>query len=309
MNNKENLIIITGPTAVGKTSLSLDLAQKINGEIISADSMQIYKYMNIGTDKIKEEEMNGIVHHMVDIIDPKEEFTVSDFRSRAIELISDINQRGKVPILVGGTGLYINSIIYDLNFTQVEPHYDIRAKYEKLANEKGREYIHSLLETLDKKSADNIHPNDKQRIIRALEICEVTGKKASNINSDFRRVNNVYNLLMIGLYRDREKLYGKINARVDEMIEEGLVDEVKSLYEKGYDENLTSMQAIGYKEIIEYLKGEASLDEAVIKLKRNSRRYAKRQLTWFRREDRIEWVDVENYDKSKLLDKIKALYP
>ena len=301
-------MIITGPTGVGKTSLSLDIAKKLDGEIISADSMQIYKYMDIGTDKILAGEMEGIKHYMLDIVDPKEEFTVSDFNERAKSLIRDINSRGKIPIVVGGTGLYINSLIYDLDFTEVRPHYSIREKYENLAESKGRDYIHELLKEVDPESADKIHPNDKQRVVRALEISEVTGKKASEINNDFRRPNNEYNLLMLGLYRDRSNLYEKINRRVDEMIEEGLVEEVKELYEKGYDEDLTSMQAIGYKEIIAYIKGEINLDEAIKTLKRNSRRYAKRQLTWFRREDRVNWVDVENFNREKLIEESKDFF-
>lgn len=296
MKNKEKFLMILGPTAVGKTNLSIDLAKKFNGEIISCDSMQIYKEMNIGTAKIKENEMKGIPHYLIDIVKPDEEFTVSDYSRLAKEKILEINSRNKLPILVGGTGLYINSLIYELSFTEVKPNYKIRNKYENLAAEKGRKYVHKLLREIDEESADKLHPNDLRRVVRAIEIFEMTGEKMSDQNKNFREPNKDYNSYILGLRMDRSKLYERINHRVDLMVEEGLIDEVKYLLNKDYDKDLVSMQAIGYKEIIDYLEGSISYEESMVILKRNSRRYAKRQLTWFRKEDRVNWVDVEDYN-------------
>lgn len=296
MNSKDDLLILTGPTAVGKTSISINLGEKLNGEIISADSMQIYKGMDTGTSKITLNEMQNIPHHMLDIVNPDEDFTVSDFKNKAENHIEMINKNGKLPIVVGGTGLYINSLVYHLKFTNVESNEELRKKYMWLADENGNEYIHNELYKVDPISAKRIHINDRQRVIRALEIFYETGKPMSNHNKDFRKEKDQYNLTMVALIMERKKLYHRINERVDLMLKEGLVEEVAGLMEKGYNRELISMQGIGYKEIISYLEGEVNLDEATTILKRNTRRYAKRQLTWFKRDKRVKWIDVDKFN-------------
>lgn len=295
MNKKDNLFILTGPTGIGKTSISINLASKMNGEIISADSMQIYKFMNIGSAKIAKEEMKDIPHHLIDILYPDEEYTVAGFKEDAKELIKDVNQRNKLPMIVGGTGLYINSLIYDLNFTKVEPQFSFRDDLESLAQEHGNEYLHKRLKIVDEISAKRININDRKRIIRALEIYEVTGKPMSKYYKDFRKPNEDYNLVMIGLNMDRDTLYGRINQRVDYMIKDGLIEEVKTLLNMGYSKELISMQGIGYKEIIMYIDGQYTLEKSIEEIKKGSRNYAKRQLTWFRRDDRIKWYNVDKY--------------
>lgn len=296
---KEDLLILMGPTAVGKTKVSVNLAQILNGEIISADSMQIYKYMDIGTAKVTESEMKGIPHYLVDFINPDREYTVSNYQEDATKYITQINEKNKLPIVVGGTGLYINSLIYDLNFTKVPPNNNIRNKYELLAEKYGNIYIHNRLSKIDKKSSDKINVGDRRRIIRALEIYDLTGKTMSEYNKNFRRENNRYNLIMICLNMDRSKLYDRINKRVDKMIEYGLIDEVKKIFDLGYDKNTIALQGIGYKEIIEYLEGNITLDYAINKIKQGSRNYAKRQLTWFRRDKRIKWINKDEFNNSK----------
>ncbi|MBU5254828.1 tRNA (adenosine(37)-N6)-dimethylallyltransferase MiaA [Tissierella praeacuta] len=295
MKDKDNLFILIGPTAIGKTALSVELAKRINGEIISADSMQIYKYMNIGSAKITKEEMENIPHHLIDIIFPNEDFTVADFKNNAVKLIKDINNRGKLPIVAGGTGLYINSLVYNLNFTQVAPNEEIRVKLESLGDKHGNEYLHQELEKIDIESAEKISVNDRKRIIRAIEIFEITGKPMSEHNKNFRVPVEDYNLVMIGLNMDRKELYNRINLRVDIMIEEGLVEEVNNLLKMGYNKELVSMQGIGYKEILMYLEGNISLEKSIELIKQGSRNYAKRQLTWFRRDNRIKWVNVDKF--------------
>ena len=305
---KNKLFIIMGPTAVGKTSISIELARRLKGGVISADSMQIYKYMNIGTAKITKDEMKDIPHYMIDIINPDEEFTVSNYKEMATNYIKEINCRNKLPIVVGGTGLYINSLVYNLNFTGVEPNEKIRERYESIRIEKGNQYLHRLLENIDQDSANRISINDTKRIIRALEIYEVTGKSMEEYNKNFRSPNEDYDLLMICLNVDRQKLYNRINTRVDLMIKEGLVNEVKSILDMGFDKNLISLQGIGYKEIIRYLENECTLDEAIEKIKQASRNYAKRQLTWFRRDNRIIWIDVDDFkDTNGLADEIQEM--
>ena len=295
MKKKENLLILIGPTAIGKTELSLDLAKKMNGEIISADSMQIYKYMDIGSAKILQDEMEGIPHHLIDFLYPDEDFTVANYKENATNLIHDINKKGKLPIIVGGTGLYVNSIVYDLNFAEVSPDDSIRIELEALANEHGNEYLHQELEKIDKKSAERISPNDQKRLIRALEIYKTTGITMSEYNKDFRSENEDYNLVYIGLNMDRAKLYDRINLRVDAMIDNGLIEEVKSLLEMGYNKQLVSMQGIGYKEIIMYIDGTLTKEESLELIKQKTRNYAKRQLTWFRRDKRVKWFDIDEY--------------
>lgn len=293
---KDKLIIIMGPTAVGKTNLSIELAKNLNGEIVSADSMQIYKYMDIGTAKIKNDEMLGIPHHLIDIIYPDEDFSVSTYQKKAKDLIKSINKEGKTPIVVGGTGLYINSLVYDLSFGLVPPNQNFRDEMEVLANQYGNQYIYNKLLELDPNVKDSISINDRKRIIRALEICTSTNKTLSDYNENFRREVSDYDLYMFCLNMDRNKLYSRINSRVDFMMEEGLIDEVKSILKRGYSKELVSLQGIGYKEVIMYLDGEISLDESVDLIKQKSRNYAKRQLTWFRRDKRISWIDVDSYE-------------
>lgn len=300
-----NLVIITGPTGIGKTELSLELAKKYKGEIISSDSMQIYKKLNIGTAKI---DLNNtsIPHHMIDIIEPSDNFTVADFKNSAKKIISDINNRGGLPFLVGGTGLYINSLVYNLDFTETEPDYEYRDELREILEEEGSEFLYEKLQYQDRDMAEKIHKNNGQRIIRALEILKSGNKKGDN----FREENKDYNLIYIGLNMDRAKLYEKINQRVDKMIDLGLVDEVKNLLDEGLDKKSQSLKAIGYKEVISYLDGEIDFDEMVDLIKKNSRHYAKRQLTWFRRDKRIKWFDresdtilsdIENYIDSRLV--------
>lgn len=296
LNEKQNLLVIIGPTAIGKTAISIDVAKKLNGEIISADSMQIYKFMDIGTAKVKPEEMDGINHYLIDVVYPDEEFTVADFKYYAEKYIKQISESGKVPIVAGGTGLYLNSLVYELKFTKVKKNEEFRKQCEEIANLYGNQFLYNKLSEVDAETANRLSPNDRKRIIRALEIYNETGKPMSYHNKNFRKEVDKYNLTMIGLNTERSKLYSRINERVDKMIEEGLIEEVKKLLSMGYNKNLTSMQAIGYKEIISYLEGEIELEEAIEILKRNTRRFAKRQLTWFKRDDRIKWIDVSNFD-------------
>lgn len=301
----ENLVIITGPTGIGKTELSLELAKKYKGEIISSDSMQIYKKLNIGTAKI-DLNKTSIPHHMIDIIEPSDNFTVADFKNQAKKIITDINNKGGLPFLIGGTGLYINSLVYNLDFTETQPDYDYRDELREILDQEGSEFLYEKLQDQDRAMAEKIHKNNAQRIIRALEILKSGNKKGDN----FREENNDYNLIYIGLNMDRAKLYEKINQRVDKMIDLGLVDEVKNLLDEGLDKNSQSLKAIGYKEVISYLDGIIDFDEMVDLIKKNSRHYAKRQLTWFRREKRIKWFDresdtilsdIENYIDSRLV--------
>lgn len=301
----ENLVIITGPTGIGKTELSLELAKKYKGEIISSDSMQIYKKLNIGTAKI-DLNKTSIPHHMIDIIEPSDNFTVADFKNSAKKIITDINNRDGLPFLVGGTGLYINSLVYNLDFTETEPDYEYRDELREILEEEGSEFLYEKLQDQDRNMAEKIHKNNGQRIIRALEILKNGNKKGDN----FREENNDYNLIYIGINMDRAKLYQKINQRVDKMIDLGLVDEVKNLLDEGLDKNSQSLKAIGYKEVISYLDGEIDFDEMVDLIKKNSRHYAKRQLTWFRRDKRIKWFDresdailsdIKNYIDSRLV--------
>lgn len=295
MKDKKNLFILIGPTAIGKTALSVELAERMDGEIISADSMQIYKYMDIGSAKISKEEMKNIPHHLIDIVLPDEEFTVANFKDNATRLIKDINDRNKLPIIAGGTGLYINSLVYDLKFTEVSPNEEIRNELEYLANEHGNEYLHQELQKIDKKSADRISLNDRKRLIRAIEIYKVTKKPMSEHNENFRTPIKDYNLTMVGLNMDRAELYNRINQRVDIMIQQGLIEEVEKLLSMGYNKELVSMQGIGYKEIIMFLEGILSLEESIKLIKQGTRNYAKRQLTWFRRDTRIKWFNIDDF--------------
>jgi tRNA dimethylallyltransferase len=294
--SKKPLLILVGPTAVGKTAISIDVAKAINAEIISADSMQIYKFMDIGTAKISKEEMKNIKHYMINEIYPDEEFSVSDFQKKAYENIDTILNKGKLPMVVGGTGLYINSLVYDLDFTRAVSNWSLRNEFLEKAEQFGNEYIHDNLKQVDPESAERIHINDTKRIIRALEVYYDTGTPMSKYYNSFRQYSGIFNLTMLGLNMDRKELYDRINIRVDDMISNGLINEVNNLLNMGYSENYVSMQGLGYKEIVKYLKGQYSLDEAVDILKRDSRRFAKRQLTWFRRDERIHWINIDDFD-------------
>lgn len=300
---KENAVLIVGPTGIGKTDLSVKLAKKMNTEIISADSMQIYKYMDIGTAKIKTDEMDGIFHHMIDIVNPDENFSVADFQKKALYNITTINEKNKIPIIVGGSGLYINSLIYDLDFATVANSTTLREKYLNILDEKGLDFLYDKLKNLDYVYAQKISRNNKHRIMRALEIIESTGKKISNNDNNFRKENENLNFIIIGLTQNREKLYEKINKRVDIMLENGLIEEVKNLLARYPNRDNISYKAIGYKEVIKYVDKKISLNEMKENLKKNSRRFAKRQFTWFNADKRIKWFDV-NENKDDLVSKV-----
>ena len=301
---KRPLVVIVGPTAVGKTDVSILVAERLGGEIVSADSMQIYKYMNIGTAKPTPEEMRAVKHHMIDIVEPWQEFSVAQFQRQARGCIEDIHCRGKLPIVVGGTGLYINSLTFDLDFANTMSDPKFRAELHELARERGKEYLYEWLVRVDPDTAKRLHVNDLRRVIRALEVYHCSGKPMSEYNTGMRS-EAPYNLVIFGLTMPREELYRRIEKRVDRMMDEGLVDEVKGLLERGCTREMVSMQGLGYKEVIGYLEGEYTLSEAVELLKRNTRRFAKRQFTWFKRDDRIIWIDIrENEDKDKIANSI-----
>lgn len=293
------LIILTGPTAVGKTVLSIELAKDLNAEIISADSMQIYEYMDVGSAKVTKEEMDGVIHHLIDEVKPDYAFSVSEFQKRANKYIKDIDDRGKKVLVTGGTGLYLNSLIYDMDFAKSNSNSKLREELELELKEKGIDYMHEKLRALDEDAANRIHKNNTKRVIRALEVC-LDGKKMQDFSTELK-YNENYQPIIIVLNRDREVLYERINKRVDLMMENNLIDEVKHLLDIGYDKNLISMQGIGYKEIVKYLEGEYSLDEAIEIIKRDSRRYAKRQITWFKRYKESKWFDLDKYDNSEIL--------
>lgn len=298
------LTVILGPTAVGKTELAIELAKKVGGEIVSADSMQIYRYMDIGTAKPTKEEQQGIKHYMIDIIDPDEDFSVANYQVLAKKYIKEVQERNKIPILSGGTGLYINSVCYNYTFSEHDKDEELRQELKKQALEYGNEYLHSKLKKFDPISANKIHPNNLRRIIRALEVCLKTGKPFSYYEEMTKKQKSPYELVMIGMTMEREKLYERINRRVEIMIEKGFVEEVKNLLAMGYSKDLNSMQGLGYRQIIEYLEGERSLDETINLIARDTRRYAKRQYTWFLRDKSIIWFDVAKEDKKKVIEYI-----
>ena len=301
---KKPLIILTGPTAVGKTKASIGLAKALNGEIISADSMQVYKYMDIGSAKIRPEEMQYIMHYLVDVLEPDEEFNVVRFQQMAKQAMDEIYAKGKIPIVVGGTGFYIQALLYDIDFTENDEDTSYREELEQLANEKGAEYLHEMLREVDPASAESIHANNVKRVIRALEFYKQTGKKISEHNEKERAKESPYEFCYFVLNDDRQLLYDRIDLRIDQMLEEGLLEEVTALKNKGYTKDMVSMQGLGYKEILDYLNGEYSLEEAIYILKRDTRHFAKRQLTWFRRERDVIWIDKNEYDhdEEKILD-------
>jgi len=299
------ICILAGPTAVGKTEISLALARSLCGEIISADSAQVYKYMDIGTAKLKEEEMQGIRHYMIDEVTPDMDFSVAQFREKAELYIRDINDRGKLPIITGGTGLYINSLLNNLDFTDSISDEEYRREMQETAQVKGNEYVHAMLEAVDPASYKRLHPNDLRRVIRALEVYKHTGRPISYFQEESRKQPPRYDFAYITLTMDRRKLYERIEQRVDKMMASGLVEEVEGLIKRGYGRELNSIQALGYKEIADYLHGSVSKDEAVRILKRDSRHYAKRQLTWFRGDKRVNWVDVDSfYRKEAIVENI-----
>ena len=299
--NQWPLVILTGPTAAGKTQLSLALAKRIGGEIISADSMQVYKKMNIGTAKILPHQMEGIPHYLVDVLMPDEEFNVVVFQQMAKAAMEDIISRGKIPIVVGGTGFYIQALLNDIDFTENDSDPAFRRKLEDIARQGHARQLHDRLVQVDPESASQIHPNNVKRVIRALEFYEKTGQKISDHNASERQKTSPYNSAYLVLTWPREILYERINTRVDQMLKEGLADEVKGLLEEGYSPNLVSMQGLGYKEFVPYFSGECTLDEAVYILKRDTRHFAKRQLTWFRRERDVVWIDKSEYENEEAI--------
>ena len=303
---KKPLIVLTGPTAVGKTSLSIALAKAADAEIISADSMQVYKHMDIGSAKITEEEMEGVPHYLIDVLEPSEEFHVVRFQKMAKEAMEKIYSKEKIPILTGGTGFYIQAVVKDIDFSQDTEKSSVRAELEKTAEEKGGAYLHQLLEQKDPESAQKIHPNNIKRVIRALEYYELTGEKISLHNEREGEKLSPYNTAYFVLNDRRDRLYERIDRRVDQMLEKGLVEEVRRLAQMGYTRDMVSMQGLGYKEILAYLEGECTLEEAVYILKRDTRHFAKRQLTWFRREKDVIWVNKPDfeYDDKKILEYI-----
>lgn len=292
---KKPMIVLTGPTAVGKTKLSIALAKAVDGEIISADSMQVYKHMDIGSAKITQEEMQGVPHHLIDILEPWEEFNVVIFKQKCEECLKGIYERGHIPILTGGTGFYIQAVLRDINFTENEENKLFRASLEELAAKEGAEALHARLEEVDPVSAKAIHANNVKRVIRALEYYELTGEPISTHNVQEKQKESAYHSCYFVLNDDRERLYGRIEERIDEMLENGLIDEVRKLREMGCHRKMVSMQGLGYKEILSYLEGEISLEEAIYLLKRDTRHFAKRQLTWFRREQDVIWIDKDKF--------------
>ena len=301
---KKPLIVLTGPTAVGKTKLSIALAKAVNGEIISADSMQVYRYMDVGSAKITPDEMDGVPHHLVDVLDPTEDFNIVLFQQLAKKSMEEIYSKGRIPILVGGTGFYIQAITRDIDFTQSEQDDSYRKELEGLAAEKGSSFLHDMLASVDPKSAEDIHENNVKRVIRALEFYKQNGTRISEHNEEQKEHVSPYNLAYFVLNAPRPLLYERIDARVDEMLKNGLVEEVKNLQRMGCHREMVSMQGLGYKEILSWLGGEYPYEEAIRILKRDTRHFAKRQLTWFRREGEVTWVDKDKFDynDTRILD-------
>lgn len=305
MKQSDKVIAIVGPTASGKTALSIELAKQLDGEVINGDAMQVYKGLNIGTAKISEDEKEGIPHHLFDIKEPTDSFSVAEYQAVVRNCIDDILSRGKQPIIVGGTGLYIQSVLFDFRFTEEAGDEKVRAELEKeLEKEGGAERLYNRLQELDPSSAEKIHPNNYRRLVRALEIIEVTGK-TKNEHEQGAGDSLVYDHLIVGLDLDREVLYERINLRVDKMMEAGLLEEARGLWENGI-RNVQSVQAIGYKELFQYFEGFISLDEAVELIKKHTRHYAKRQMTYFRNKVKISWFDA-NSDKGNILDRILSI--
>ena len=306
LSDKLPLVIISGPTAAGKTDLSIALAKAIGGEIISADSMQVYKRFDIGTAKIRPEEMDGVKHYLIDIFEPDQEFNVFVFQKLALEAMEQIYQNGHIPIIVGGTGFYIQSVIYDIDFTEEETDKDYRHMLEEKAKAEGAEVLHAMLQEVDPEAAEQIHANNIKRTIRALEYYHETGSRISEHNEEQRKRSSPYNYVYFVLNRERKTLYERINQRVDQMIEEGLENEVKELLSSGVSSDSLAMQGLGYKEMVEYLEGKCDLKKAIYNIKIGTRHFAKRQLTWFRRERDVQWMNYEDFgnDKTKMLEEM-----
>lgn len=307
---KKPLIVLTGPTAAGKTELSIALAEKLNGAIISADSMQVYKYMNIGSAKIRPEEMQGIRHYLVDVLDPREEFHVARFQQMAKEALEEIYRNGQLPIVVGGTGFYIQALLKDIDFDESSGELPCRKELEETARREGGAVLYERLKQVDPESAEAIHPNNVKRVIRALEFYQETGQPISLHNKEQKEKQPPYTYAYFVLNDDRARLYERIDRRVDRMVEQGLVEEVRWLKEHGYDRSLVSMQGLGYKELFPYLDGTCSLEEAVEIIKRDTRHFAKRQITWFKREPDVIWLNQQEfgYDKEKILKRMLELW-
>ncbi len=305
--SKQKLIIINGPTAVGKTAVSVELALRIGGEIISADSMQVYRGMDIGTAKIRPEEMRGVPHHLIDIIDPDEPFSVLEFKALAKKCIDEITARGHVPIIAGGTGFYIQAVLYDVDFTEFDDdrQSEIRKRFEDELQKNGALYLFERLKKIDPVYAGIIHPNNTKRLLHSLEFYELTGKRLSEHNEEQAERESPYDFRYFVLTDDRNAIYERINKRVDIMMSEGLEAEVRGLLEKGYSEDMQSMLGIGYKEMCDYISGRVTYDEAVDAIKRETRHYAKKQLTWFKREREVEFIDIRDYpDKNAIADSL-----
>lgn len=305
MNNK--LVIIAGPTAVGKTKLSIELAKRIGGEIISADSMQVYKGMDIGTAKVSRDEMQGIPHHLIDILDPHEDFNVVEFAKRAKQIVHELHEKDKIPIVVGGTGFYIQSLLYDIDFTENDNDMSFRHALEKEAEEKGPEHLHERLKLVDPEAAESIHPNNVKRVIRALEFYEKSKGKISDHNKEQRAKSSPYEYHYFALTNERNVIYDNIEKRVDLMISEGLIDEVKALLDNGVKRDRVSMQGLGYKEIAAFLDNEITLEDAIYILKRDTRHFAKRQITWLKREPDVVWFDKSKMTDTEILNKMISL--
>lgn len=307
---KKPLIVLTGPTAAGKTELSIALAKKLNGAIISADSMQVYKYMNIGSAKIRPEEMQGVRHYLVDVLDPREEFHVARFQQMAKEAMDEIYRNGQLPIVVGGTGFYIQALLKDIDFDESSGELPCRKELEETARREGGAVLYERLKQVDPESAEAIHPNNVKRVIRALEFHQETGQPISLHNKEQKEKQPPYTYAYFVLNDDRARLYERIDRRVDRMVEQGLVEEVRWLKEHGYDRSLVSMQGLGYKELFPYLDGTCSLEEAVEIIKRDTRHFAKRQITWFKREPDVIWLNQQEfgYDKQKILKRMLELW-
>lgn len=301
---KKPLIVLTGPTAVGKTALSISLAKAVNGEIISADSMQVYKGMDIGSAKIMPDEMDGVTHYLIDVLEPSEEFNIVKFQELAKIAMEEIYAKGKIPIIAGGTGFYIQSVLYDITFEENEDSKEYRTYLEEIASCKdGEKKLFAMLKEKDPKSAQSIHENNVKRVIRALEFFEETGTPISEHNEEQRKKESPYNFCYFVLNDNRDILYNNIEKRVDIMFDKGLIEEVKMLHKEGYTKDMVSMQGLGYKEILDYLNGEISLERAIYLIKRDTRHFAKRQLTWFRREKDVEWINKQefSYENEKIL--------
>jgi len=305
---KRKILIIAGPTASGKTEYAIEAAKALNGEIVSADSMQLYKYMDIGSAKPTPEERKEAVHHLIDEVDPREKFSVFDYKRLALSAIEDIFSRGKVPIIAGGTGLYVNSLIYDMDFSERPDDNSLRKELQNIADVQGNEALHNILKEKDPAAAERIHQNNVKKVIRAIEILNEGSDRVKTFQESFVKTTS-YEVRLIGLMRDREELYDRINRRVDILLEKGLVNEVKELQTIGLTTDDISMKGIGYKEVLDYLDGAYDYDEAVRLIKRNTRHYAKRQLTWFKRYEEIKWIDLsDNENKAEIVSDIVSFY-